>query len=545
MTGWRKDARALAALEVEHQKLINNKVWSSEVHEWSDVASAYRARGETVHIGRVFAIVVLKGSELAVPQQVVKARLVFSGNNVSTNYWSEEAVFADQGSSPAAMCAYRLCLANGHKPGCLTEQADAEAAYVQCDLKGTHTFVVLPPELQTEAERKMRNPVRRLHKSLYGHPDSGSFWEEHCAERLLSVGFTPIDEWSSCFAHESLGLFLVLYVDDFLLSGPKANLEKAWSLIRGVVKLGAQGPLSQFLGCGHIVKPAPLVNDPERVEISYDMRKYLEQAIASYRSLASFEGAFTKVDTPYLVEPEDLEQLPEGKHAHVAQSVLAKLLYCGRLARPDLVLAINLLSRQLTKWRTFHDKGLLRLFCYCDSSKDKMLSGTVGKNSFEQVLYCDADHAGCKETARSTSGMWYELADKEGTCSFPLEWCSKRQSAVAHSTTEAELISLAKGLRETALPLTILLEAVVGSTVLLHVREDNEATIAVVKKGRSVVLRHISKTHRISLRWVAEVMRDPDRRITYVATALQKADGFTKCLERLPFIAMLSILNIK
>ena len=26
MAGWRKDARALAALEVEHQKLINNKV---------------------------------------------------------------------------------------------------------------------------------------------------------------------------------------------------------------------------------------------------------------------------------------------------------------------------------------------------------------------------------------------------------------------------------------------------------------------------------------------------------------------------------------
>ena len=66
--------------------MIVNKVWSTEVFEWSDIASAYRARGETVHIGRVFAIVVLKGSELAVPQQLVKARLVFSGNNVSTNY---------------------------------------------------------------------------------------------------------------------------------------------------------------------------------------------------------------------------------------------------------------------------------------------------------------------------------------------------------------------------------------------------------------------------------------------------------------------------
>jgi hypothetical protein len=340
-------------------------------------------------------------------------------------------------------------------------------------------------------------------------------------------------------------LFLVLYVDDFLLSGPKANLDQAWSLIRGVVKLGKQGPLAQFLGCGHIVKPAPLPGDPQRVEISYDMRKYLEQSIASYRSLAGVSSPFARVDTPYLTEPDDLEQLPEGKHASVAQSVLAKLLYCGRLARPDIVLAINLLSRQLTKWRTFHDKALLRLFCYCESSKDKMLSGTVGKNPFVQVLYCDADHAGCKETARSTSGIWYELSDKEGTCSFPLEWCSKRQTAVAHSTTEAELISLAKGLRETALPITILLEAVLGDSVVLTVREDNEATIAVVKKGRSSALRHLSKTHRVSLKWVAEVMRDSSRKITYIATKLQKADGFTKCLEKLPFVTMLSLLGIK
>ncbi len=164
-----------------------------------------------------------------------------------------------------------------------------------------------------------------------------------------------------------------------------------------------------------------------------------------------------------------------------------------------------------------------------------MLSGTIGKGSFQQVLYCDADHDGCKQTGTSTSGIWYELSNEDGSCSFPLEWTSKRQTAVAHSTTEAELLALNKGLRETALPLTILLEAVVGSTVLLHVCEDNEATIKVVKKGRSNLLRHLSKTMRILLCWVAEVMRDPGRVITYIPTAMQKADGFPKALENSTF----------
>ncbi len=92
---------------------------------------------------------------------------------------------------------------------------------------------------------------------------------------------------------------------------------------------------------------------------------------------------------------------------------------------------------------------------------------------------------------------------------FPLEWCSKRQTAVAHSTTKAELISLAKGLCETVLPITILLEAVLGHTFVPYVREDNEATRTVIRKGKSSVLRHLSKTHRVSLSWVAEVMRIP------------------------------------
>ena len=70
--------------------------------------------------------------------------------------------------------------------------------------------------------------------ALYGHPDAGGFWEQHCETQLKKVGFVPIPDWPSVFRHPKLGTFLVVYVDDFKQSGPSANLAEGWRLIRSV-----------------------------------------------------------------------------------------------------------------------------------------------------------------------------------------------------------------------------------------------------------------------------------------------------------------------
>ena len=68
--------------------------------------------------------------------------------------------------------------------------------------------------------------------SLYGHPESGYYWEDHCDKAIRKEGFDPIEEWPSCYWHEELKIMLIVYVDDFAMSGPKENLAKAWALIR-------------------------------------------------------------------------------------------------------------------------------------------------------------------------------------------------------------------------------------------------------------------------------------------------------------------------
>ena len=95
-------------------------------------------------------------------------------------------------------------------PGNDIQQADAEAAYTQCELKGTETWVRLPEDrwprewfhnIGGKTVCRYKDPVCRLRKALYGHPGAGTYWEMHAEAHLKSVGFTKIHDWRSCLFH--------------------------------------------------------------------------------------------------------------------------------------------------------------------------------------------------------------------------------------------------------------------------------------------------------------------------------------------------------
>ena len=135
----------------------------------------------------------------------------------------------------------------------------------------------------------------------------------------------------------------------------------------------------------------------------------------------------------------------------------------------------------------------------------------------------------------------------------------KKQIAVSHSSTESEIISLDTGLRLDGLPALELWDFIVSvlgnvsrvsdrsgqpdndvhkrhksqknievtedidsvpsnvqfsnQEALLNVFEDNEAVIKMVIKGTSRTMRHVSRTHRVSLDWLFDrINLDPDQR---------------------------------
>ena len=59
--------------------------------------------------------------------------------------------------------------------------------------------------------------------------------------------------------------------------------------------------------------------------------------------------------------------------------------------------------------------------------------------------------------------------------------------------------------------------------------EDSDAVVKMCIKGRSLNLRHVSRTHRVDLDWLFErILQDPAISIKYVNTKQQLADIFTK-----------------
>ena len=66
------------------------------------------------------------------------------------------------------------------------------------------------------------------------------------------------------------------------------------------------------------------------------------------------------------------------------------------------------------------------------------------------LLYSDADFAGCLRDSRSTTGL--SLAMVGPNSFYPLGAVSKTQSAVSHSSTEAEVIALDYAVRIEGLP---------------------------------------------------------------------------------------------
>ena len=124
----------------------------------------------------------------SVQHRKFKYRVVFQGNQVIDQNW-ETALFQDLGSSRASMEASKVADLHGCLPGHEIEQADAEQAYIQAELSGKETWILLPEEAWPDSWYECRKgvpdkskpiyykPVIRLYKALYGHPDSGTRWE--------------------------------------------------------------------------------------------------------------------------------------------------------------------------------------------------------------------------------------------------------------------------------------------------------------------------------------------------------------------------------
>ena len=171
-----------------------------------------------------------------------------------------------------------------------------------------------------------------------------------------------------------------------------------------------------------------------------------------------------KVCTPCIddhhFKEEELKSV--GELSKVCSQIVLKCLYLARIGRPDILWSVNKLARSITKWTKACDKRLNRLSSYIHHTSEYKQYCHVG-NTAKQCrleLFHDSDFAGDLEDSKSTSGG--TLCIFGSHTSVPISWMCKKQTAVSHSSTESEIISLDTGLRLDGLPALELWDLIVS-----------------------------------------------------------------------------------
>ncbi|GJV84329.1 hypothetical protein Tco_1524227 [Tanacetum coccineum] len=181
-----------------------------------------------------------------------------------------------------------------------------------------------------------------------------------------------------------------------------------------------------------------------------------------------------------------------------------------------------------------HLEAIKRVFWY--------LRGTINwglwypkDTAMALTAYADADHAGCQDTRRSTSGSAQFLGDKL------VSWSSKKQKSTAISTTEAEYIAMS-GCCAQILWMRSQLTDYGFAFHKIPLYCDNRSAIALYCNN---VQHSWSKHIDIRHHFIREQVDNGVVELYFVTTDYQLVNIFTKALPRERFEFLLPHLGMK
>jgi hypothetical protein len=314
-------------------------------------------------------------------------------------------------------------------------------------------------------------------RALYGLKSSGARWREHMAQTLRNAGF------SSCKADPDIWLrpaikadgskiyeYVLCYVDDCIFQGidPKAFMD----YLRGSYKLKEGSVKSPETYLGADIRVYELSNNRTAWALSSDT--YVKRAVAEVERELSYVGkALTKrVSSPlasgYRPELDASPELNQVKASYFA-SLMGVLRWIIELGRIDIMMEVGLLARFQACPREGHLEQLFHIFAFLKQYNRSSLVFDWTEPKFDESVFksCDwkeyypgakeaipdnkpeprgksvlttcfedADHAGCRLTRRSHTGVLIFVNRA------PIIWYSKRQATVESSTFGSESIAL-------------------------------------------------------------------------------------------------------
>lgn len=528
-----------AAMEAEYQSLLANETWDLvEAPPGANVVGSrwlYKAKlDQSGNVGRY------------------KARLVAQGFSQvhGRDYFETHA--------PVAMyTSIRTILAMAAAADWEVEQMDVDTAFLNSPVE--ETIYLKQPKGFEQFSPSGAPLVCKLKRALYGLKQAARNWHGVMDGWLRDYGFVPTAADPCVYvmgAPDSTGgqrvralgaaLIIALYVDDLLIAGQDPVVVAAFKVAISVrFAMKDLGALAFMLGM-------QVVRDRQARTLEIRQATYVAQVLKRF----GMEDC-KPVSTPAEPHCERWEAVELGALSGEGpdveyMSLVGSVLYAAMVTRPDIAVAVQMLSRHLQNPSAEDWVAAKRVLRYLQGTRelsilysgeranagnrqysepvlvgysDSKRPGAGDRRHTEPVLvgYSDSDWAGDAKSRRSTTGYVFQLA---GGC---VSWATRLQPTVALSSTEAEYMAVCAAAQEAMHMRRLLADVgapVRGATVIW---EDNQGCMALSKHAA-----FHKRTKHIDVRYhyVRERVAAGDIVLDFVATEFQLADCLTKPLGR-------------
>ncbi len=410
----------------------------------------------------------------------------------------------------------RLLFSLAANPRVISLQADVETAFLQSDLD--HVIFLLPPPGMVVPD----DFVLKLNRAIYGLKQSPLLWYVTVSEFLLSIGFTKcVSDICLFLLVNDLGtITLCVYVDDLILTSESQALID-WVLVH----LRRRFPIRDVKKLCWTV--GLHVSDGNNGNLHMSQSVYIRSLVNRYLN----DDATKKSHIPMRVDNsmgDELSILLSSTDVKVYQKLVGSLNYLAHASRPDIMFAVNSLSRFLQRPREVHMNAGIHVVKYLNSTPELSLLFTSAVGELMLFAFCDASFAAeALLDGRSVTGILIFL---NGNLIY---WKTIRQAVISLSAMESELHAIAQTVVELQHIANILFE-LFGTMPKRIIYTDSEPAIKYLYR-QSDVLKPRTRHLCLKFHFIRKEIQDGILELKYVSSKMQKADMLTKPLPRPQF----------
>ena len=519
--------RWLEAMKIEIESLISLGTW--EYVDRSDVP-----KGRQITKSRWVYDLKLKRDGTI---ERFKARFVVRGfSQVKGQDYTESY------SATLRATSFRLlmALAAGEKLKC--EHFDVKNAFVQSNMD-SEIYVESAKGFPTKGKDVLPQ-VLKLVKSLYGTKQASRLWQMKLRDHLVNhMGF-KCSMTDPCLYVKRDGkggvMLLGVYVDDIILAHKNSDLDWFIREFTGPKGFDAKhlGKLTWFLGMA--------CDQHEDYSISISQELYIAKLLDRFcpAKKASLQKRATPCASPLSFQKlrpaaNDIEREKASRLPYL--QLIGSLLYLSCMTRPDISYHMSILCSFMHDPTVEAYDAAIHLLQYIASTSHAQIKFTGHTTPFNGLPREVHDQVSKNHGFVAYSDASWHKPDKLGFNMFgfviyfyggPISFTSKRLKIVALSSAEAEYAAASYTCKEISFVRNVCNDLDVpldGATVLAV---DNEAAIKIVENmgvtGRN---KHFDD----SLHYIRYLYDHRAIKPVYVTTKNQRADGFTKPLEKSPF----------